>query len=207
MDTLKQLLVDTDSFVSTCTLAAIRLFGMESLDWDPLILRDALQDELKTDRLPQKLFDKVNCGYSLIGTNGYPTHIEVFVPCNSLMANQPIDGETLGLDDPYTLAWGVWEYFRLTGDNTNTVQFATDVAVYGGEVLYEAGITSPPDWLSWVIFDDTKIKRLDSSLSDPTFYSARQVGLKENIRDMCNARDGALMTELANIDKLLPIKN
>ena len=204
---LKNLLTAKDAFVSTCSLAAIRLFGIESMDWDPLVLRDALEEDLAMKKIPQRLFDKVNCGYSLMGTNGYPPHLEIFVPCNSVMSNQQIDEGTMGLDDPYTLAWGVWEYFRLTGDTPEDTEFSEDVRIYGGEVLYQAGMTDPLPWLSWVKFDPVKEERLRTLLTDPDFYNARQIGLKTNLEAMIKARDGALTAELQLLDKLLPATN
>ena len=204
---LKNLLTKRDAFVSTCSLAAIRMFGLESLDWDALVIRDALEQELAIKKIPQRLFDKVNCGYSLMATNGYPTHLEIFVPCNAVMANQQIEEGTMGLDDPYTLAWGVWEYLRLTGESHEEVQFSDDVRIYSGEVLYQAGMTDPLPWLKWVQFDPVKEERLHTLLTDPEFYNARQIALKDNLGKMINKRNQALTDELKEMDRLLPAPN
>ena len=103
-----QLLRNPELFVSSAIAICIRKFGMEFLDWDPLVRRDTLKKALGVQKLPQKLFDKVNCGATLISTNGYTQRIEVFIPCNYVMSGRVLSESSMGLDDPYTLAWGVW---------------------------------------------------------------------------------------------------
>lgn len=203
---LVSLLTREKPFVSTCTAAALRLFGLESLEWDPLVLRDSLQDALKLEKCPQKLFDKVNCGYTLIGTNGYTASLEAFVTCNSVMSSISFDEGVMGMDDQYSLAWGVWEYLRLTGDTIDDIKFNVDTAVYAGEVLYRAGITAPPDWLSWVEYDPEKIARLDTLLDDPQFYMDRQRGMNMELENYCREKDAQMVNQLQRLDVLLPAK-
>lgn len=202
---LKELLIKDRPFVSTCTAAALRLFGTESLDWDPLVIRDAMEDSLGVKALPQRLFDKINCGYTLVGTNGYTASLETFVPCNHVMSGIPIEEGSIGMDDHYTLSWGVWEYLKLTGDTVEESLFCIDTAVYAGEILYIAGITSPPSWLSWVEYDRAKIERLDSLLDDPQFYMDRQHGMINELENFCKQKDAQLINQLARLDKILPI--
>lgn len=203
---LVSLLTREKPFVSTCTAAALRLFGVESLEWDPLIIRDAIQDALKLKKCPQKLFDKINCGYTMIGTNGYTASIEAFVTCNSVMSSIAFDDGVMGMDDQYSLSWGVWEYFRLTGDTVESTQFCVDTAVYAGNILYNAGITIPPDWLSWVSYDAEKIERLESLLDDPQFYMDRQRGMNIELENYCKEKDAQLVNQLQRLDVLLPAK-
>ena len=56
-------------FVSSITALALKTFGLESLEWEPRILRDAIESKFELKKLPQRLFDKLNCGYMLVGTN------------------------------------------------------------------------------------------------------------------------------------------
>lgn len=204
---LRNLLIKENPFVSTCTAAALRMLGPESLDWDPLVIRDSVQDFIGISKLPQKLFDKINCGYTLIGTNGYTASIETLISCNSVMSSIPFEEGILPLDDQYTLAWGAWEYFRLTGDTPETVTFSVDSSIYAGEVLYRAGITNPPSWLSWVSYDPEKIERLSSLLDDPQFYMDRQNGLKAELENHCKEKDAQLVLQLERLDKLIKAPN
>lgn len=203
---LRELLITENAEVSVCTSAALRLLGVESMEWDPLVLRDSLQDSIGISKMPQKLFDKVNCGYTMIGTNGYTSSIETFAVCNSVMSSISFEDGVMPLDDQYTLSWGVWEYFRLTGDTVDSVQFSIDTSVYAGEVLYAAGITSPPDWLSWVSYDPEKLARLDSLLDDPQFYMDRQHGLISELENYCREKDAKMVNHLKRLDKILPAK-
>ena len=204
---LKTLLTKDNPSVSTCTAASLRLLGLESLDWDPLVIRDSIQTALGLSKVPQKLFDKINCGYTMIGTNGYTASIETFAVCNAVMSSIAFEDGSMPLDDQYTLAWGVWEYFRLTGETAETSQFSLDNAIYAGEVLYNAGITNPPDWLSWVEYDPVKLGRLDTLLDDPQFYMDRQNGLKAEIRNYCKEKDAQMVIQLERLDKILPARN
>lgn len=204
---LKKLLVDSNPYVSTCTAASIRLLGLDSLDWDPLIIRDAMQDAIKVGKLPQKLFDKINCGYTMIGTNAYTASLEAFVACNAVMSGIPVEEGSMGLDDQYSLAWGVFEYMKLTGDTTEDLNFCIDTSVYAGEILYSAGITTPPVWLEWVSYDPEKIARLDEVLEDPQFYFDRQAGMARSLVDHCKAREAEMVSQLSLLDKLLPAGN
>ena len=204
---LRNLLVKENPFVSTCTAAALRMLGQESLDWDPLVIRDGVQEFLGLKKLPQKLFDKINCGYTMIGTNGYTASLETLAVCNAVMSSVPFEDGVMPLDDHYTLAWGAWEYFRLTGDTIDSVTFSIDNAIYGGEVLYTAGITNPPDWLSWVEYDPVKISRLDSLLDDPQFYMDRQHGMVAELENYCKEKDAKMVIQLERLDKLLKAPN
>lgn len=204
---LKTLLTAGNPYVSTCTAASIRLLGIESLDWDPLIIRDSMQDALKISKIPQKLFDKINCGYTMIGTNAYTASLEAFVTCNSVMSNIPIEEGTMGMDDPYSLAWGVYEYMKLTGDDVKDLKFTIDTSIYAGEILYAAGITTPPVWLEWVSYDQDKISRLDEVLEDPRFYMDRQAGLRRSIVNHCTEKEAEMLSQLSTLDKLLPANN
>lgn len=204
---LKNLLVTENPGVSVCTAASLRLLGTESLDWDPLVLRDSLEELLGLKSIPQKLFDKINCGYTMIGTNGYTASLETFAVCNAVMSSVAFEEGSMPLDDQYSLAWGVWEYFRLTGDTPDTVQFGINTAIYAGEVLYTAGITNPPDWLRWVEFDPIKMERLDTLLDDPQFYMDRQNGLKEELKRYCKEKDAQMIIQLERLDKILPARN
>ena len=204
---LRILLTKDNPSVSTCTAAALRLLGPESLDWDPLVIRDSIQTTLGLTKMPQKLFDKINCGYTMIGTNGYTASIETFAVCNAVMSSIAFEDDSMPLDDQYTLAWGVWEYFRLTGETVESSQFSIDTSIYAGEVLYNAGITNPPDWLSWVEYDPVKMERLESLLENPQFYMDRQNGMKAEIRNYCKEKDAQMVIQLERLDKILPARN
>ena len=199
-----QLLKDPELFVSSTIAICIRQFGMEFLDWDPLVRRDTVEKALGMKKLPQKIFDKINCGATLIGTNGYTQRIEVFIPCNYVMSGRVLTENSLGLDDPYTLAWGVWEYKQLVQGTPETdpeEPFAMDIAVYAGKVLSNDGILTAPQWLDFAEFDPDMMARVEENTEALPGYIDHQAGLMDDINAFVTDRQAKLVAQLDEIDK------
>lgn len=195
---------------STATLACIRKYGTEILEWDPLIVRDVLEDDI--GKVSQRLFDKVNCGLTILGTNGYTQRLEVFVPSNSVMSGRALTEGSMGLDDPHTLAWGVWEAKNLNGDieiagDPESDRFTEDIRFYTGRVLLDAGISEPPTWLSFAEFDPEVQQRISDNTPDPEFYLKRQTGLKNELNAYVSAMRNTLIAQLKLIDQHMPLRS
>ena len=199
-----QLLKNPDIFVSAAIAICIRKFGMEFLDWDPLVRRDTLEKALGTKKLSQKLFDKVNCGATLIGTNGYTQRLEIFVPCNYVMSGRVLTEGSMGLDDPYTLAWGVWEYKQLVQGTPETdpeEPFSIDIALYTGKVLANDGIMTAPVWLDYAEFDPELEARVQENTEGRDGYIDHQTGMLNDLNGFVTERQAQLVAQLDEIDK------
>lgn len=199
-----QLLKNPELFVSSAIAICIRKFGMEFLDWDPIVRRDTLEKALGVKKLSQKLFDKVNCGATLISTNGYTQRIEVFIPCNYVMSGRVLSESSMGLDDPYTLAWGVWEYKQLvngTPDEDPEEPFITDIAVYSGQVLANDGILTAPSWMQFVEFDPIIEARVEENTATLPDFIDHQADMMNDLNAYVTDRQNKLAAQLEEIDK------
>ena len=199
-----QMLKDPELFVSTVIAICIRKYGMEFLEWDPLVRRDQVAHDMGLKKLPQKLFDKMNCGATLIGTNGYTQRIEVFIPSNYTMSGRVLSESSLGLDDPYTLSWGVWEYKQLiqgTPEDDPEEPFALDVAMYAGKVLSNDGILTPPTWLQFAQFDPEMMARVEENTEALPGFIDHQNALVSDLNEFVTKQQAKLTEQLNAVDK------
>lgn len=191
-------------FVSSITVLALKTFGLESLEWEPRILRDAVEEKFDLKKLPQRLFDKLNCGYMLVGTDAYTSTIEGFLSANAVMNNQSFDENQIPFNSLKTLAWGIWEYSNLIGelkDGAPTENFCSDIVVYIREAAELNGVRKFPDYLK---FAENPHIGLPDMGTDPTameMYLNRQ---QDNINDLnafVSGKQEALAAELTELQR------
>lgn len=164
-------------FVTSVTLASLKAFGLESLDWEPEILRDAFQEQFELRKMSQKLFDKLNCGYTLVGTNAFPASIEGFLSSTAIMNNQPFEEDEIPYCSLENCAWSVWEYMNLIGETKNgapTEEFAPDIIAYIQETGKINGVTEFPTYLAFANRPDGSMPDLTGDADAFMMYEARQ---------------------------------
>lgn len=169
---MKELLNSPSCLVSTITLAGIKSFGLDSLEVQPEILRDMVQQRFQLGKMSQRSFDKLNCGYSMIGTNLYTASIQGFLMCNSVMANKPLDSDKIAYNNMQDIAWGIWEYCNLLGDldkGAPTEDFCPQIIVYIQQVAKAQGIRVFPSWLAFAQLNQPYPQAL---AGDPYTYQA-----------------------------------
>lgn len=174
---MKNTLLQPDCFVSTITLAAIRKLGLQSLQMQPQTLRDLVQQTFQLGQMSQRLYDKLNCGYSMIGTDLYTRSIQCFLACNAVMAGKPLDADKVAYNTLYDVAWGVWQYCNLVGqmqDQRPTEIFSQDIKVYIREIAKVHGITKLPTWLQFANTNAQLPQQVFSSPEQLQAYSSRQ---------------------------------
>lgn len=193
------------SFVTSITLTALRKLGMESLDWDPLITRDAFELSLNEKQLPQLMFDKLNCGYTLISTDAFTATIEAFLGCTYVMGGRMLDGAeapfcTLGM-----CAWSVWEYINLMGE-MNGVEpsetFHPDIVKYIQEVARLDGVYKLPAWLKFAEPPIPALPDLSGDVHLFEMFMARQEEQVSAINTATATRQEALKAELEKLQEL-----
>lgn len=196
---------DPACFVSTITVAALRKLGIESLDWSPEVLRDAF-DEGYSVKLGQKAFDKLNCGYMMLGSTMYSDTIEGFLTANAVMGGKPLDGSEISYNSLRDIAWGVWEYINLTGEEENNVPtetFAPEIILYIQRLGQSQGITQLPKWLEFVPPESAYSARLDETLSGDVVlfeaYSKRQKKASEDLSLYTKNRQSELVKQLKTL--------
>lgn len=189
-----------DCFVTSITLAGLKKLGLESLDWDPYILRDSFEDAFGIDRLSQKMFDKLNCGYTLIGTNLFPASIEGFLTSTAIMNDFVFDESEIPYCTLKQCAWSIWEYANLTGEIENdrpTEAFCPEVAQYirtAGEIN---GISEFPDWMAFAVDKEgQKMPDLSSDVQLFEQYRQRQQDYVSDLNVFVAERQQKLAEEL-----------
>lgn len=144
--------LNSQCFVTPLALTAIKSFGLESLEWEPEILRDAFEEQFEMSKMPQKMFDKLNCGYMLIGTDAFSSTIEGFLSATAIMNNLVFAEDEIPYCSLDMCAWSVWEYDLLIGeleDGRSTAAFSPDIITYIQEVGRTNGVYQFPKWLEF----------------------------------------------------------
>lgn len=193
-----------ECFVTPVALAAIRKFGFESLEWEPEILTEAFEQAFEITKLPQKLADKLQCGYMLIGTNAFNASIEGFLSATYIMNNLVFDE----LDAPYCslemCAWSVWEYLQLLGDIKDgkpAVEFCSDIKKYIQEVGKVNGVYQFPKWLSFADYDKDEVPDNSSDPEQFSMFQTRQSNYVSDLNGFVTEKQAFLKEELITLNK------
>lgn len=192
--------LDQNCFVTSVTLPFLRRFGSEALDWDPLTVRDAFQAVFDTGEMPQKLFDKLNCGLTLVGTSSFTDTIEGFLTSTAVMNNLVLDGSQIPFVTLEQCAWSVWEYINLNGDidklSRPTEQFSPDIIKYIQDVANLNGVWKLPVWLQFAELPDSRIPDLSDDVQLFETYMSRQQDYISDMNGYVEAKQARLVNEL-----------
>lgn len=186
-------------------------FGPECLDWDPLILRDAFQEEFSC-KLSQRGFDKLQAGMTMIGTNLYTQSIEAFLACTSLCANKPVKQGQLAYVNIKDCCWGVFCWQELLGETIQeTVQeFSPDIIMYIQALMDKQGISELPEFMSFAKMPDEKITTIQQNLiSDVTAfqaYTSRQLETVNEIKAYIKDKQRVLALQLTRFQEIMKNK-
>jgi len=198
--------LNRDCFVTSITLAFLKKFGLKALDWDPLMVRDAYEGVFCQGKMPQRLFDKLNCGLSLIGTDLFTASIEGFITGCACMNNLVIDGSTAPFVTLSQCAWGIWEYINLNGDLDEgmrpTETFCPDVIKYIQEVAAVVGVTKLPEWLKFAQSPQETLPDMSEDVDLFTQYMQRQEDYINMLNSYVTERQKLLADELKKLQNL-----
>ena len=199
-----------ECFVTSVTLAALKAFGLESLDWEPEILRDAFEEQFEIKHMPQKLFDKLNCGYTLVGTDAFNSTIEGFLSCTAIMNNLVFDESEPPFCSLEMCAWSVWEYALVLGDLQDgkpTIEFSPDITAYIREVGKLNGISRFPKWLSFANKEDEPMPDTTGDADLFAMYNNRQDAFISDMNGFVQHKQQLLNDELRKLEELKIIAN
>ena len=82
-----ELPLKNNCFVTSIALVGLKHLGPESMTYEPEILRDAFESQFGMQKMSQKMFDKLNCGYMLVSTDAFVSTIEGFLTATAVMNN------------------------------------------------------------------------------------------------------------------------
>lgn len=198
--------LDSKCFVTSVTLPFLRKFGADALEWDPLIVRDAFEGGFHMSRMPQRLFDKLNCGLGLIGTTAFTGTIEGFLTATAVMNGMPLDGSIAPFVTLEQCAWSVWEYGNLNGDLDSegrpTEAFHPDIVKYIQEVGRLNGVVRMPKWLEFAQSTPDGMPDLSDAPDLFEAYEARQQEYVDSLNGLVAKKQENLRNELATLAKL-----
>ena len=201
---MNKLPLDRNCFVTSITLAFISKYGLEALEWDPLIVRDAFEGGFGFDKMPQRMFDKLNCGLSLLGTSLYTDSIEGFLTGTACMNNQVLDDHTISYCTLQECAWGIWEYINLNGDldkeSKPTEKFCPDIIKYIQEAGKTNGVVRLPLWMGFAQLPDDAMPDLSGDVDLFQQYMARQDNYIDDLNGYVNYRQKLLADELKTLE-------
>lgn len=199
---MSSIFLDGNCMVTTYTLAAISKLGLECLDWDPLIVRDAFQQAFGI-KLTQKGFDKLMAGLSMVGTDLYTSSIQGFLACTAQMNNDVFNQNEAPFVDLKQCCWGVWAYRQLIGDSEE--QFNPDIVVYIQNLMKVDGISKLPDYMSFAAFTKDQMQPIDQALIGDqaafTAYYNRQDVQVDEIITYVKQQQNMLITQLTQLKK------
>lgn len=199
---MPDILKNRSCLVTPITLAAIKAFGLQSTQYEPQILRDMFQQRFNVRKMGQKAFDKLNCGYTLIGTDLYTRSIQVFLSCNCVMANRRIDDNIVSYNSLRDIAWGIWQYCNLVGqldDHKPTQQFNSDIIVYIRQLARAHGVTKLPPWMQ---FAQPVVSYPQQLSSDPVVFQAymqRQQSQRNSLIQFVVNKQNMLLSQLQQL--------
>lgn len=192
---------------TTYVLAALAKLGQQALDWDPLILRDAFQDQFDC-KLSQKGFDKLQAGMTMVGTNLFNTSIQTFLACTAACANKPIKQGQLSYVSLKDCCWSIFCWRDLNGEDE---QFDPDIVMYIQQLMSQDGISQLPDFMSFASLSDQRMTRIQEALvSDQTAFQAYTSRQLENVNDIkayIKDKQQILVKQLQILDPIIHPKN
>lgn len=197
-----------DCMLTVYTLAAVSKFGLEALQWDPLILRDAFQNTFNC-KLSQKAFDKLMAGTAMVGTNLFTASIQSFLACTAACNNKTIKQTQLSYVSLKDCCWAVFVWKQLIGydPNQDSQRFDQDIIMYIQSLMTEVGISKLPDFMSFAQFSKDKLHSIETALiSDITAfqaYNTRQLNEIAQINAYIKDKQKILIQQLKQMRNIL----
>ena len=125
-------------------VVTLKAFGMESLEWEPELLRQEIDREYDitlTDLQHDKLHAMVIC----MLTDHFEHDWRVFETCVSLFNGESVDHEDLNPLEAEEIAVGLAEFKLLKKDvDIVPATYGDEVRAYAGLIFYEYGMHSAP---------------------------------------------------------------
>jgi hypothetical protein len=196
--------LNRECFVTPLALTAIKKFGPESLEWEPEILRDAFEETFEMNKMPQKMFDKLNCGYMLIGTDAFSSTIEGFLSATAIMNNLVFSEDEAPYCSLEMCAWSIWEYINLMGDIKDgkpTIEFCPDIIKYIQEVGRTNGISKFPPWMEFANPEDASMPDMTGDADLFEMYNQRQSNYISDLNGFVTEKQKLLTEELLTLQK------
>lgn len=196
--------LNNNCFVTSIALVGLKRLGPDSMTYEPEILRDTFESAFGMEKMSQKMFDKLNCGYMLVSTDAFVSTIEGFLTATAVMNNLVFEEDTIPYCTLEQCAWSVWEYINLMGeikDGMPTEQFCPEIIAYIREVGRLNGVSTFPSWLSFANEDNGSLPDLTGDISLFEMYQARQQDYISDLNGFVTTKQQELTSELLNLQQ------
>lgn len=135
---------DTDIPASVLLVIVLRKYGPGCFDMDPSLLRQDIEDDFKI-QLTDLQQDKLQAAITVVSTDQFESHWEVFETCCHLFNNQPDDFESFDPLEAEDVALALAEVDIIKNTAHEPVEYDSEVNVYAGLVFHEYGMSKPPN--------------------------------------------------------------
>jgi len=134
-----------DPNVPACVLLvlAIRKYGVDCFDTHPEFLRKDIEEDYQV-KLTDLQSDKLQASITVLSTDQFESHWEVFETCCHLFNNQPDDFGTFDPLEAEEIALALAEVEVIRDTTLDAIHYNAEVNVYAGAVFYNYGMCKPP---------------------------------------------------------------
>ena len=144
---LRDVFKDESAPAYAVMIAAIRKYGLESLEWEPELLREEIDKDydIKISDLQQ---DKLQAAMSTLTTDHFEHDWRVFEVCGHLFNNQSIDHDDLCPLEAEEIAVAIAEFSLIrqdTIDDDEKIVYGDEVNAYVGQLFYDYGLHKAPN--------------------------------------------------------------
>ena len=162
---LHALLSDPHCAGTTMVALCFDLFGSEFLEWDPLILREAISAQLQFDLTPAQN-DRLHTAMSMLTDDRFETDYLFYAHACEALGGSTLEPAVHPEPSPEDMAWANAEFELLTGD---APQFSDEIRAYQGVCLVDHGLHHAPNTLTSAVLPESP----ESAIADdPEMYRA-----------------------------------
>ena len=136
-----------EPFALTLVSAFLTVNGLEALDWEPETIRREIKDDFDVEA-SQLVMDKIQAGMALLTTDQFYTYFESFEETIHALNDTEADFTIIRPPTPEEIAWGVVEAHLIDEpERSLTEEFSPEIKQYVGQVLHDAGLYRPSEFL------------------------------------------------------------
>lgn len=150
MASYSELFRQPESFTLPLLGAFLEANGLEALEWEPETIRLEIKADFGVDPT-QLVMDKIQAGMALLTTDQFYTYFESFEETVNVLNDSEADFTILRPPTPEELAWAVVEAHLIDEpEEPLTKMFSPEIKQYVGQVLHDAGLYRPSEFLPFV---------------------------------------------------------
>lgn len=201
--TIRQALVDPNSFATTLLVALLDNYGTEMFSWSPETIHMEAQQDYSFE-WPQANFDRLMAAIAIVVTDRFFKSLPDFVELCNILSGSPATPGVFDLADASDCAWGMTEALLLSPpDQDDPEPFTDEIRAYVAKMVNREGIITPPDILRMGLFDkDHRVKVQNDFSEDPELYASiweTEKGKTDDINDLMKERLTLLIQQLSNL--------